>query len=298
MPSSTKKAAGNPVITRALANSSRGLSRGRPVLRYNSYIESYTPEQLPKITTRKQLYKTHCLDAKKHHYINYGLRAAVLGLLEAANNDKTNTKHVTVQLNEGFSKRVIDESGTRGSAQYFNRMFRMRIAAPLNIANYFFVFETSQRGNLHVHIVLNIDESEVGRLKELLKSSGWLQTDNLGKVSNSAIKVDSGYPVRLFRNAMSLEEIEYIEMEVEDYSDDSLWQCVRKKADDKGNIVCQEYQLKEHHTIDEGLADYLCKDLTDSLFYGGKNYGISRSLKSHMKPYIEQVISKDKKHKS
>jgi hypothetical protein len=48
------------------------------------------------------------------------------------------------------------------------------------------------------------------------------------------------------------------------------------------------------HPTNEGLADYLYKSMTDSLFYGGKNYVMSQSLKATIEPYIDQVIEEDK----
>jgi hypothetical protein len=48
------------------------------------------------------------------------------------------------------------------------------------------------------------------------------------------------------------------------------------------------------HPIDDVLADYICKSMTDSLFYGGKNYAMSQSLKVTMEPYIDQVIEEGK----
>lgn len=62
----------------------------------------------------------------------------------------------------------------------------------------------------------------------------------------------------------------------------------------KGEVYFEEFQSKEIHPIDEGLADYLCKSMTGSLFYGGKNYAMSQSLKVTMEPFIDQVIEEGK----
>jgi hypothetical protein len=107
MPKSGSKIVVNPRIKRAVDNGQLGLSEGRPVLRYNSYFNSYKAEELPLIKNKKQVYKTHCLDKSNGHYINYGLRAAVLGLLHAAKTeDNLETHLVTVDLNSDFSKKI------------------------------------------------------------------------------------------------------------------------------------------------------------------------------------------------
>ena len=56
----------------------------------------------------------------------------------------------------------------------------------------------------------------------------------------------------------------------------------------------EEFQQKEMHPIDDGLVDYLCKSMTDSLFYGDKNYMLSQSLNATMEPYIDQFIKEGK----
>jgi hypothetical protein len=94
---------------------------------------------------------------------------------------------------------------------------------------------------------------------------------------------------------MSQIEAEMLDMEVVDFEDESLWKGVREKVTSKGEAYFEEFQSKEKHPIDEGLADYLCKSMTDSLFYGGKNYAMSQSLKATMEPFIEQVIEEGKK---
>jgi hypothetical protein len=62
----------------------------------------------------------------------------------------------------------------------------------------------------------------------------------------------------------------------------------------EGEVYCGSPKLKDKHFIDDALADYLCKSMTDSLFYGGKNYVMSQSLKATMKPYIDQIIEEGK----
>jgi hypothetical protein len=62
----------------------------------------------------------------------------------------------------------------------------------------------------------------------------------------------------------------------------------------EGEVYCGSPKLKDKHFIDEGIADYLCKSMTDSLSYGGKNYAMSRLLKVIMEPYIDQVIEEGK----
>jgi hypothetical protein len=295
MPKSSSKTTVNPSIKRAVENGQLGLSGGRPVLRYNSYISSYKAEELPIIKNKKQVYKTYCLDKSKGHYINYGLRAAVLGLLQKARTeDEIETHHVTVQLNSDFSKKITGGSGTRNPAQYFNRMFRLKVAVPMRVSHYFFVLEESESGNLHVHAVMNIDVKMVSDLREVLKSTKWCQIDIHGNYAASAINISRGYPVRVKRESMDKTEAELLDMEVIDYEDESFWKGVRERITSKGEVYFEEFQSKEKHPIDEGLADYLCKSMTDSLFYGGKNYAMSQSHKAIMEPFINQVIEEGK----
>jgi hypothetical protein len=295
MPKSGSKIAVNPRIKRAVDNRQLGLSRGRPVLRYNSYFNSYKAEELPLIKNKKQVYKTHCLDKSNGHYINYGLRAAVLGLLQAAKTeDSIETHLVTVDLNSDFSKKITSGSGTRNTAQYFNRMFRLKVAVPMCFSHYFFVIEQSKSGNLHVHVLMNIDVRLISDLKDMIKSNKWHLIDIKGNYATTAIKVNPDYVVRLKRRSMTKLEAEVLDMEVEDYEDESLWKGVGKRTSIEGEVYFGEFQLKEKHPIDEGIADYLCKSMTDSLFYGGKNYAMSRSLKAIMEPFINQVIEEGK----
>jgi hypothetical protein len=62
----------------------------------------------------------------------------------------------------------------------------------------------------------------------------------------------------------------------------------------EGEVYCGSPKLKDKHFIDDVLADYLCKSMTDSLFYDGKNYVMSQFLKATMEPYIDQVIEEGK----
>lgn len=295
MPKSGSKTSINPSIKRAVENAKLGLSGGRPVLKYNSYISSYKAEELPVIKNKKQVYKTYCLDKSKGHYVNYGLRSAVLGLLQAAKTEHgVETHHVTAQLNTDFSNKITSGSKTRNPAQYFNRMFRLKIAEPLRASRYFFVLEESKLGNLHVHIVMNINVKLLGSLRDKLKGTKWLQVDKHGNIAAKAVDISTGYPVRLTRRSMSKIEAELLDMEIVDFKDESLWKGVREKRTSKGEVYFEEFQSKDKHPIDEGLADYLCKSMADSLFYGGKNYAMSQSLKTTMEPFINQVIEEGK----
>jgi hypothetical protein len=295
MPKSGSKIAVNPRIKRAVENGRLGLSGGRPVLRYNSYFNSYKAEEVPIIKNKKQVYKTHCLDKSKGHYINYGLRAAVLGLLQKARAEVgVETHYVTVQLNSDFSKKITGGSSTRKPAQYFNRMFRLKVAVPMRASHYFFVLEESKSGNLHVHVVMNLDAKLVSDLRDAIKSTNWRKIDIHGNYAASAINISTGYTVCVKRESMSKIEAELLDMEVIDYEDESLWNGVRERKTLKGEVYFEEFQSKEKHSIDEGLADYLCKSITDSLFYGGKNYAMSGSLKAIMEPFINQVIEEGK----
>jgi hypothetical protein len=71
--------------------------------------------------------------------------------------------------------------------------------------------------------------------------------------------------------------------------------CGRAKEDSlEGEVYCESPKLKDKPFIDDVLVDYLCKSLTDSLFYGDKKYVMSQSLKVTMEPYIDQVDEEDK----
>ncbi|MBU3020161.1 hypothetical protein KO519_21025 [Paraglaciecola agarilytica] len=273
-----------------------GLSGGRPVLSYDSYNSSYKVDNLPIVTSKKNIYVTHILDGSKDHYINYGLRAAVWGLLDEAHSKMgVETRHVTVQFNSNFSRKLKTGSKTRNPAQYFNRMLRLKVAKPFEASSYFFVLEESTSGNIHAHIVMNIRLSKVTEIRDTLKATGWLQTDKHGGLAASAINISDGYTLSIYKGSLTDQEIDEMDIMIEDYPTESLWKCGSIATDLKGNIYCQRYEAKEKIAINEGLADYLCKSMTDNLFYGGKNYAMSQSLKALMLPYIEQVIDEGKR---
>ncbi|GAC12226.1 hypothetical protein GCHA_4308 [Paraglaciecola chathamensis S18K6] len=296
MPTSASLTPVNPVLKRAAEKRKIGLSGGRPVLSYDSYNSSYKVCNLPIVTSKKNIYVTHILDGSKNHCINYGLRAAVWGLLEEANSTMgVETHHITVQFNSEFSLKLKAGSKTRNPAQYFNRMLRLKVATPFDVSSYFFVLEESTSGNIHAHIVMNIKLSTVTKLRDSLKATGWLKTDKYGHLAASAINISDGYILSVYKGSLTEQEINEMDMMIEDYPSESFWKCGSKATDLKGNIYCQRYEAKEKIAINEGLADYLCKSMTDSLFYGGKNYAMSRSLKTLMLPYLEQVIAEGKR---
>ncbi|MBU3005941.1 hypothetical protein [Paraglaciecola arctica] len=296
MPVRSPKTTPNPTLIKALEKSRKGLSEGRPVQTSNRYIKSYAPSLLPVIKSREDLYITHCLDVKAEQYINFGLRAAVAALVNETSikSSPLVTTAITINFNADFSDKIRRAVASKKPAQYFNHLFRSKIAIPFEIDDYIYVLEESSSGLLHVHIVCNIEVGIEKSVRKALWNSNWLRFDSTGVKSPKSVDIRNRYKVRMYRRALKKNDAELLDMEIETDPAFSLWECCDVRTGSNGKDYCAVYQAKEYSQINVGFADYLSKSISDKLFSGGKNYGMSRSLKTKMEPYIKQVISEGK----
>lgn len=237
------------------------------------------------------------LDGSKGHFINYSLRAAILGLRESASNQhELFTKFIMVQFGDAFSKEIFKGITSKTHTVNFANRLRRRFLTKLGVSEFFFVLEKSSKGNLHMHLVANITKESEVAFKELLFLSNWVATNSSGSRHQKAIDITSKYALIIYRRAMTKEKAEWLDFEIEELGFESLWKCTKTRTLDDGTIQNVQYERVEPNGIDVGLADYLSKKLTSKLFSSGNwNYAISAALTKNMKPFREQLLLEGKK---
>jgi hypothetical protein len=295
--SPTTKITGTARIAKALAIQSRGLSIGLPVLYGDSYFSSYEPSKLPSVRSYKDFHKTIKLDGSKRHFINYSLRAAVLGLRKSASyQHEVFTKFITVQFREKFSQEIYTGTHSKTHTVNFANRLRRRFLSKLGVSEFFFVLEKSNKGNLHMHMVANITQKSEEAFKRALFQSNWIALNIRGVPYPSAVDITNKYTLIMYRRAMMTKKAEELDADIKDPDFESLWECTKTRSLDSGAIQCEQYKRVEPNGIDVGLADYLSKKLTSKLFASGNwNYAISAALTKNMKPFREQLLLEGKK---
>lgn len=296
MLSPTTKITGTARIAKALAIQSRGLSIGLPVLYGDSYFSSYDPSKLPSVKSHKDFHKTIKLDGSKGHFINYSLRAAVLGLRKSASHQhELFTKFITVQFGDAFSKEIFKGTTSKTHTVNFANRLRRRFLTKLGVSEFFFVLEKSSKGNLHMHLVANITKKSEVAFEESLFLSNWVAKNSSGSRHKQSVDITDKYTLKMYRRAMQEQRAYWLDFEIEDPDLESLWKCTKTRTLDDGTIQNVQYERVEPNGIDVGLADYLSKKLTSKLFASGNwNYAISAALTKNMKPFREQLLLEGK----
>ena len=273
----------NPFISAALERADRVFSSTTAVPHNNEYFVGYLPEHLPLLKTKRDYYKNHVVNKKHKQYVNYALRVAMKQLIEI---DSLSTGGqlfmATLVLSDYFVNRLLvcDKSAVSGSKTpmaMLSRAIRERLCSPCGIKHMFFVVERGKQGNVHVHIVAFLPDTNGCSLSDFKSKAS-----ALGQVSNrpNSIKIQTTYHATLYRKVIGDENADLIELEVEQLGKDSYWETRKWTTSTKGVMQCVEFRSTAELPLDCGIADYLAKDLNKRVFGSSRyNFHISASLR-------------------
>lgn len=253
----------------------------------DSYFKAYYPSSLPLLTSYRRLHKTYRLEKKKNHNLNYAIRAAVVSLSSHMSSG-IEVSSITVNFSESFTKRL---EAMKNPVSYYGKRLKDYFTM-LNVSDFFLVIEEGRRRRkqvgrrLHAHIVLRVKKDMEPVLKKSLQNPNEVYFDEKGNAETRCVDIEWGYAVKMFGDYMNKVDSELLLMEIEDYPEVTAWKLPNAFQRSRGIAF-----VKPMLGVDVGFADYLSKQLHVQLLKGSKrNYYISRSLLSHMKKDIEDVI--------
>jgi hypothetical protein len=272
-------------ISKALRVMGDSYSEGYLVPLYNPYYHSYHYLDLPKIDNVRNIHKTICINPSKKQYVNYALRAATRVLLNEQKNN-CSVCLVTIYFSREFS---LFLSKIKNPVSYYGELIKKRLKK-LSVDKFYIVFEegsnltiSGELSGLHAHIVTITDKNESEALKRALKRDKELLLNKNGKISSSAIKVQFGY----YETLLECSSSSLIKTEVTTFETESKW---TYKSIDGFNKSDKVFRSKVKNPINIGLADYLSKELSESIFLGHRNYYIFRDLNKDMLILTRQVL--------
>lgn len=255
----------------------------------DSYYRAYKPTSLPLLTSDRKLHRTHRLNKKMKHNLNYAIRAATVTIVTPLEkNSDTDSVQITVNFSESFTKRL---EAMKSPVSYYGKRLKEYFKL-LNITDFFYVLEEGKRRKnqdgrrLHAHIVLRAKKSSEEELKAILKNPNEVNINEREHAEYRCVHIEWGYEVKMYGDYMSKVDFELLQMEVEEYPEHTSWKLPNTFQRLNGIAF-----VKPMLGIDVGLADYLSKQVHVQLLKGSKrNYYISRSLLSAMKSYVLDVI--------
>jgi hypothetical protein len=252
---------------------------------YNPYYHSYHYLDLPKIDNVRNIHKTICINHSKKQYVNYALRAATRVLLDEQKNN-CSVCLVTIYFSREFS---LFLSKIKNPVSYYGELIKKRLKK-LSVDKFYIVFEegsnltiSGELSGLHAHIVTITDKNESEALKRALKRDKELLLNKNGKISSSAIKVQFGY----YETLLECSSSSLIKTEVTTFETESKWTYKSIEGFNKSDKV---FRSKVKNKINIGLADYLSKELSKSIFLKHRNYYISRALNKDLLILTLQVL--------
>ncbi|WP_206483643.1 hypothetical protein [Thalassotalea sp. G2M2-11] len=280
---------GKARVARAQGILRRTFDNRREVPSTDSYFRAYKPSTLPLLTSYRKIYKTYQLDKKMKHNLNYAIRAAtVLLTTPLEKNSDAEAVLITVNFSESFTKRL---EAMKSPVSYYGKRLKEYLKS-LNVTDFFYVIEEGKRRQnqvgrrLHAHIVLRTQKHNENELKEILQNPNEVYFDEWGNAEHRCVDVEWGYEVKMFGDYISKDDVELLEMEINDYPEQTAWKLPTLFQRSHGISF-----VKPMLGINVGLADYLSKQLHVQLLQRSqRNYYISRSLVKRMKSYVAEII--------
>ncbi|MDF2179099.1 hypothetical protein P2G88_12635 [Aliiglaciecola sp. CAU 1673] len=283
---------GQSRIAAALEKTATTLSDGYLVPYYNHYYENYHSHKLPTLTRVKDIHKTHCVDARKRHYVNYALRACVLSMkkeIDENPNAKKRLAMITVNFSHKYSQKL--RSLEFPTSHYGTAV--MRRLASVGVDKFFIVFEAGKANkaipeliSLHAHIVLTIDPFESEEVRACLRNEFELKRDIRGSIASSSVMIQFQYTPRLYTCSPLQSALATLEQQL--LGEQSQW-VVDERAVFSGRI--RSLKSRDPIELNIGIADYLSKELPNSIFSKGRNYYISRPLNAEIKVTASERIN-------
>lgn len=281
------------------------------VPRNSPFHSAYLASRLKKITQARQLYKSVEVDSTKKLYINYGLRAATLSVIEATKQHRNAvTAFITVQLTEQYYRhlKAIDCSSVSQGEPPISRLrevLRRKLFDKFEIKHEYFVVERGAKNStIHLHIVCSLQCPEVSsmsgvnfettdtckRLKKAIRAMHEVET------YQTAVQVKTEYKRELYTKVIGQEQTELLELEIDLLGDQSGWQRGKAFTDiTTGEVSYISYKTTGLHPIDSGIADYLSKSLNDKVFMKSRyNFSISSATRKELKLIANEVIDRNR----
>lgn len=301
---------GKARIEAALKEIASVFSNVLTVPRNSPFYSPYLVSKLTKLKAERSLYKIIEIDSKNKQYLNFGLRAAVLAVLnQTSKSENAATVMITFTLTEHYCRRLKSIDSTvvsRGNGKPPISALRADLKRTLfnkfSITHEFFVLERSRGGCFHAHILASLPCPELktlkgvaltttdtfNRLKLALKELDFVRSN-----SNNAIQIKDHYNCEVYRRVIGEEASEFIELDIDSLGDDSGWKIGKYFTDlSTGEITVVSYKSSRPLNIDTGIADYLSKELKRKIFRSSRdNYSISSAVRQELKVLAKEIIA-------
>lgn len=265
----------------------------------------YLASKLTKLKSARDLYKTQVIDRKYNLHLNFGLRAAVISVLEQTKKfENATTVLITLALTEHYSNRlkIIDRhKSSKPPLSAVRADLKRTIFDKFSISHEFFVIEKSSNGNFHLHIVASIVCSDVATLKgcefkntrtyENLRSA--LISSYFVEKFNTAVQIKEDYIKEIYCKTIGQQETELLELELDSLGANSGWKVGKTFKDKKtGQTAILSYKTVCPLPINTGIADYLAKELRDKVFETSRdNFSISAASRFDLKTLVNFQIA-------
>jgi hypothetical protein len=257
---------------------------------FNTYYGIYKKASLEPLKRIRDISKTIILCNRRNLYLNYRFRASLVSMLyEASETDELELGFITIYFSPEFAEKLSNYDDPVGS---YSDTLKKRFAK-YGIKDFFIVFEFGSArsvekpfAGLHVHVVTLMNRSDKKSLNETLKKRKEVLIDKNGKIASSAVKIVFEYYPKILKS--SAHEKTFIGV-LADRNPHTKWRRATPDEEERGIV----FIAKKGIEIDVGLADYLSKHLTQSVFDGNKkNHYVSQSLKKKTKILVESRIDK------